>query len=74
MPSESENKSHYWMRIVFLLSLYKENKIAHVLTVACISSQAVCYPFRFYWNKQDMKANSFFALVLGTSMKKEGKK
>jgi len=62
------------MRMLFLLSLHKENKIAQVLTVAFFSRQAVCYPFRFYWNKQDMKANSFFSLVLGTSMKKEGKK
>jgi len=60
------------MTILFLLSLYKENKIAHVLTVACMSRQAVCYPLRFYRNK-NVKANSFFALVLGTSMKKQGK-
>lgn len=61
------------MRILFLLSLYKENKIAHVLTLAYMSRQAVCYPFGFYRNKKDLKANSFFALVLATSRKKQGK-
>jgi hypothetical protein len=61
------------MRILFLLSLYKETKIAHVLTAACMSRQAVCYSFKFYWNKKDLKANSFFAWVLVTSMKKQDK-
>ena len=61
------------MRILFLLSLYKENKIAHVFTVACMSRQVACYPFRFYWNIKDAKANSLFAWVLDTSMKKQGK-
>jgi len=53
--------------------LDKENKIAHVLTAACMSRQTACYPFGFYWNKKEMKANSFFAWVLITSMNNKAK-